>query len=171
MSIDALKKVLDNKTDLTVQIAQYTNIEQEQEHYASWESRKQFWFENQGKTVPDSLDEESRIAIETLTVKDSLFGTWLDTKLGPQDVYIPVQQKIIQHIGAEKTRVAVQDLEKKRVAVLQDYAKQTGLDSTRYTIYTEAPEKIPASEALPKFHISFGVNDAGGADNVPREPQ
>lgn len=158
-NLQSLIKVLKNKPEFSVEVAQYTEPAVEEEAFASWNIRKLFWRDQNGRSPLDTLTNEELISIEKITIRDSLFVAWLDSLSGPNKVPYPLQERIILLNGKEQTREKVRNLETTRNEFVKNYLITSGLDTSRFTIFTEDPLKIPASEPKPKFNFKFVVKE------------
>jgi hypothetical protein len=156
-ALDPLVKILENKKDIKVAFRQLTEPIIEDERVASLNARRMYWHSQNGGTMTDSLSQEQLNAVESLTVKDSMFVQWVDSIVGPVNVSIPVQEKIIMVCGKENVNIVKKKLQDGRNKSLLNYFISQGADTSRIDIYTEQPQRIPPNETRSKYLINFGV--------------
>ncbi|HEX5003342.1 MAG TPA: DUF748 domain-containing protein [Bacteroidia bacterium] len=156
--IDPLITIMKNKPELSVTIRQLTEPAKEEEQWAFIRAREIYFHSISGEPVSETLSTEQMAQLNKLTIKDSLFVSWVDSILGPSYKIVPIQQKVVQLAGVDSTRQAVKQLQENRNLSLKNHLFAAGADSSRLKIYTEDPSAIPPAETRQKFLIEFGAN-------------
>jgi hypothetical protein len=155
-NIEVLVKVLEKKPDLTISLVQYTDTEQEAEQYAMSETMKRYR-KLAGSLAPEpERDTTSKTSIDE-EFRGAAFTAWLNLQAGPANISLPVQKKCLAVIGEQEAQQAALKNQELRNAKAKEHLLAAGADLTKFNIYTEQREKIPATEPLPCYNIVFGM--------------
>jgi hypothetical protein len=150
-------KMLENKKDVNVTFRQFTEPGVENEQVASLNARRMYWHSRNGGAMTDSLTRDQEMAIESLSIKDSMFVTWVDSIVGPSTTYIPIQEKVIKVCGHDNVNIVKRKLQDSRNRSVMNFFISEGADTSRVKVFTEDPAAIPAHETRSKFLIEYGA--------------
>ncbi len=147
--LDNLAKVLTEKPDLKLQLIQVTSREDEAETYALRQIKKQYL-----NITVDSITNSLQSRIDSVDNKDSLFNSFINTKLQSTTAFMSPQEKCIQVIGKSKMDTVVSNIMQQRNQVVLDYlTNQKQIAANRLTI-SSAKDELSRGQA-PKFVINI----------------
>jgi len=157
-----LKKLADmliDKPELVMEMKQTLDPAKDLEYLTGFEAKKRFYSETRNKQFPrDSLTKEDLLAINTMSVTDTLFLAYLNKKLNITDPLVSTLEKCTLLIGAE----TLKDLQKarmdKRNQSLGNYlTTKLNLPSSRFVISTNTdPAQVP-EDKIPRYLFSYSV--------------
>jgi hypothetical protein len=160
-SLDMISKALEDKPGLTISMVQVASHQSEKELLALSLAKGMYYKKNILQPPKDSLDASDYKAIEGISNLDSLFNTWLNQQLLPEDVSgMPSQIKCQKLIGDQ---MLIQEVEKlfafRNKLVLDYFVKGKRLDSTRIKITNTLDEKSAEFESTPRYTVEFVVDE------------
>jgi len=160
-SLDMISKALEDKPGLKISMVQVASRQSEKELLALTLAKGMYYKKNILHPPKDSLDASDYKAIEGISNLDSLFNTWLNQQLLPEDVSgMPSQIKCQKLIGDQ---MLIQEVEKlfafRNKLVLDYFVKGKRLDSTRIKITNTLDEKSAEFESTPRYTVEFVVDE------------
>jgi len=147
--LDNLAKVLTEKPDLKLQLIQVTSREDEAETYALQQIKKQYL-----NITADSITNSLQSRIDSVDNKDSVFNSYVNSKLQGGSSFMSVQEKCIQLIGKTKMDTIVSSIMEKRNQVVTDYLTQQKQIATSRLLISSAKDEISRGQ-LPKYVINI----------------
>jgi hypothetical protein len=152
--LDNLVKVLTQKPDLKLQLIQVTSRQDEAEVYALQQLKKQYL-----NITADSITNQMQTKIDSVDNKDSLFNSYINTKLQSGTSFMSVQEKCIQLIGKQKMDTIVSAIMEKRNQVIADYLVEQKQIAANRLVISSAKDQLSRGQS-PKYMINIA-----GADN------
>ncbi len=152
-TLDNLARVLSEKKDLRVQLLQVTSRQDEAEAYALRTAKSLYL-----GIGPDSLTADRQQRMDSLSIQDSLFNAFLNTRLPAGTRFSSVQEKCIRLIGEEKINALVSENMERRNQAVQNYlVSQKGIPAARVVVTTAADQTQLSRGENPKFQINISV--------------
>ncbi len=160
-SLELLGKALTEKPELKVKLVQIASHNSEKELLALSLAKAIYYKREIMQTPKDSLSEKDLKAIADISNKDSLFNSWLNQQLLPEDVSgMPSQLKCRKLIGDQALDQEVDKLFAIRNELIMNYfVNQKQLDSTRILISNTADEDAAQFESTPRYIVEFVVDE------------
>jgi hypothetical protein len=160
-SLDLISKSLKEKPGLKVSMVQVASRENEKEALALFQTKSDYYFENIVHEQKESLSADEIKSITAISNNDSLFNTWLNRKLLPQDVVsVPSQLKCRMLKGEEWLNQQTAILFEQRNRFILNYlVNEKQLDAGSIIISTTMDEKSAQFESTPRYIIEFIVDE------------
>lgn len=148
--IGNLRKVMEGKPELKIEFVQLNNKVEEVDALGLYTAKKQYLgFES------DSLSPEQEKTISLLSAKDSLFQTWVDSKVGVDIGLTSIQEKCIKYLGKEKLESQVAGIMEQRNSVLMNEFVSNGITAERVKISNVKPGDELAKQTIPRYVVNF----------------
>jgi hypothetical protein len=159
--LDLISESLASKPGLKVALVQVASRENEKEALALFLTKKDYYLENILKTEKDSLSADDLKLVTAISNNDSLYNSWLNTKLLPQDAKpIPAQLKSRMLKGEEWLNQQVSGLFETRNQFILNYlVNEKHLDSLSVKLSNTSDEKSAQFESTPRYEIEFVVDE------------
>ena len=155
--LDNLAKVLTEKPDLKLQLIQVTSREDEAETYALQQIKKQYL-----NITADSITNTLQSRIDSVDNKDSLFNSFINSKLQSTPAFMSAQEKAVQIIGKAKMDTIVNGIMQQRNQAVLDYLTQKKQIAANRLTISSAKDELSRGQ-LPKFVINI-VGEEGEAE-------
>ena len=156
-----LGKVLSSRTEMKVVFQQNLNAKFEMEQLAINHSKRQFVKSGMNDSSSIALDSISLSELEKVSVKDSSFIKFIDSKLGLSGTIMAIQQKCLLLLGNEKWKELQAKLVVDREIELKRLLKEGGYDEKYYTII--APKLTIQEQLAPTFTYEVKADDSDDA--------
>lgn len=155
-SLDKLAEILIQKPELNLEITQTAIKEQEKELMAMLEAKKRYYKETH--TTIDSLTPAMLKEINDISLKDSLFNLYLNTKLklAPGNAE-PTLNKCINLIGSDYLNKEVAANFTRREAYLSDYLSRNKNIKIERIRFLPPDEKSVTAETPPRMVFNITV--------------
>jgi hypothetical protein len=124
--IEKMAKFLEENKEATISVTPLLYTEKEKEHILLFEAKKKYYAEKNNKDEKD-LDEDDFQKIEKMSVKDSVFMTYLD-KYTKDSTLFTIQEKARAYVGNHLVEQKYNDLIAKRENVFMKYFKDNGTE-------------------------------------------
>ncbi|HLK29849.1 MAG TPA: DUF748 domain-containing protein [Puia sp.] len=152
--LDNLANVLAQKPEVKLQLIQVTSRKDEGEVYALQQIKKQYL-----NIASDSITTQLQKRIDSVDNKDSVFNSYVNSKLQGGSSFMSVQEKCIQVIGKLKVDTIVNTIMQKRNQVIADYlTQQKQIAADRLSI-SSAKDELSRGQ-LPKYIINIVGEEA-----------
>jgi hypothetical protein len=160
-SLGLIGRALTEKPELKVKLVQLASHNSEKELLALSLAKGIYYKREIMQTPKDSLDAKDFKAIADISNKDSLFNSWLNRQLLPEDVSgLPSQSKSRKLIGDKALDQEVDKLFAIRNKLIMAYfVNETKIDATRILISNTTNEDEAQFESTPRFTIEFVVDE------------
>jgi hypothetical protein len=145
-----LVKLLKEKPDLGIEFVQFNNKEDEKHQLALFKTKKQFLGFSQ-----DTLTDTQFQQVMSLSNKDSVFVTWVDSALGTSLPLTSIQEKCVQHIGNPILISEVDSIMEQRNSILLNYFTDQEISAGRIKISNVKDDSQAAKESIPRYVINL----------------
>jgi hypothetical protein len=146
---------------MKVVFQQNLNAKFEMEQLAINHSKRQFVKSGMNDSSSIALDSISLSELEKVSVKDSSFIKFIDSKLGLSGTIMAIQQKCLLLLGNEKWKELQAKLVVDREIELKRLLKEGGYDEKYYTII--APKLTIQEQLAPTFTYEVKADDSDDA--------
>ena len=153
-----LGKVLSSRTEMKVIFQQNLNTEFEIEQLAINYSKGLFIKSGKNDSTSLSVDSITLTELEKISLKDSSFVNFVDSKLGLNGTIMAIQKKCIQLLGNEKVKELQAKLVVDREIEFRRLLKEGGYDEKYYTII--APKLTIQEQLAPTFTYEVKADDS-----------
>ena len=160
-NLDLIAQSLTEKPDLKVKLVQVASHDSERELLGLFLAKQAYFQKKILQTTKDSLDAGDLKVIAGISNKDSLFNSWVNQQLLPEDVSdLPAQLKCRKYIGEDRLNLEVIKLFAIRNKLILDYlVNEKKLDPTRIAITNTDDEKSAEFESTPRYTVDFYVEE------------
>jgi hypothetical protein len=159
--LDLISQSLKEQPGLKVALVQVASHENEKEALALFLTKKDYYIEKILQSKKDSLSADDLKSITSISNNDSLYNSWLNTKLLPQAASpLPAQLKSRLLKGEEWLNQQVDILFDLRNRFIINYlVNEKQVDSLAIKISNTADEKSAQFESTPRYTIDFVVDE------------
>jgi len=156
-SLDLIGKALTEKPELKAKLVQVASRESEKELLALFLAKGMYYKKEILKTPKDSLDTKDLDAIAGISNKDTLFNTWLNQHLLPENATaMPTQIKSRRLIGENQLNQEVEKLFAIRNQQIMNYLVNVKkIDPSHIAITITMDEKSAEFESTPRYTVDF----------------
>jgi len=159
--MDNIKKLLDEKPELSLELKQVVDTAKAIEHLAFFEARKDYFFKKVShQPVPDTLTPENLNAINAIDNSEPAFLTYLDSTLNIHDPLVSPLEKCIRLEGHDKLLTREKSRMDKMNLLLHDYlVSKLSIPENRFKITTSTdPKEIP-DDRIPRYLMVYGASE------------
>jgi hypothetical protein len=149
-SLEPLSKVLEQKEELNFQFIQVVDTLKEIDFYTTTEARKIYYARKIKDTAPENIVFNDAVIheVNAISIKDSLFITWMDETMHFENKYLPVQKKCGLLIGETIARERVLALmELRQQNIINYFVLEKNIHPERITFGTPADIAKTAGES------------------------
>jgi hypothetical protein len=151
--LDNLCKVLQQKQEMTMELVQETNLEDESAVIAVNETKKKYLRLPAG----GSLTAEIKQRLDSLPESDSLFVKFVNSLVSGQLDLHSTDEKCVRIIGKETLSRQVKEVMERRNAAIVAYLAEKQLPATRYKIRNAQPDMQLQRSAPPKYIVQLAA--------------
>ena len=151
-TISGISKLMESKPELKINFIQVADSVEEVNLLAIRSIKKQYLSQKLGS------DSVSSGKIDSLSVFDSTFVEYLNSRLSTTDTITPPQQKCIQLSDMKTIGIKVQNLKLKRNQDLLDQLRSSGANENMITIRNAFDSEVESENNVPKYVLKYDVD-------------
>jgi hypothetical protein len=152
-----LADMLNDKPELTMELKQTIDLPSDLENLTYFEARKKYYSETRNKQFQgDSIPQADLLAINTLSVTDTAFLSYLNKKLGIKDPLVSTLEKCTRLLGADNLKKLQQAKLDQRNSSLSSYlTSKLSLPANRFSVINNSDPKQVPDDKIPRYLITY----------------
>jgi hypothetical protein len=157
-----LKKIADmlnDKPELLMDLKQTLDPAKDLENLTFFQAKKRFYTETRKSPFPaDSISKDDLVSINTMSVTDTAFLSYLNKKVNVTDPLVSTLEKCTSFLGAENLKnLQKANLDKRNRSIGNYLTTKLNLPPNRFSISTNTDATQVPEDKIPRYLISYTV--------------
>jgi hypothetical protein len=151
--------MLNDKPELLMDLKQTLDPAKDLENLTFFQAKKRFYTETRKSPFPaDSISKDDLVSINTMSVTDTAFLSYLNKKVNVTDPLVSTLEKCTSFLGAENLKnLQKANLDKRNRSIGNYLTTKLNLPPNRFSISTNTDATQVPEDKIPRYLISYTV--------------